>query len=141
MGRRANSQLLRGFALAFLISACAPAVGSPHPTTAAPPSQVAFFILISNIDGPVVDIEVNGTIVLRSTCDPLAQSPVPEITTANRPPLPWVVRVLGADGSVLGTWTERGDIGPRTIFVRADGVREDAYGANPGPAPAPTCSP
>ncbi len=105
------------------------------------PSPAAFFLEIANIDGPTVNIQINGTSVGNVACYAKSGAGDPTFSPSSAQPLPWSVVVLAHGGSVIGTFQESGDSGPRVIFVRPGGVSEGAYGANPGPAPAPTCMP
>ena len=110
---------------------------SPAPT----PSAAAFFLLVVDIDGPPVDIQINGKSAGSAVCYAARSGPDPTFAPSNTQPLPWSVVVLRHGGRVLATFQEDGGNGPRTVFVRANGVTEAAYGANPGPAPAASCAP
>lgn len=124
--------------LAGALVACSPdSSASPAPTS----SVAAFFLLVVDIDGPPVDIQINGKSAGSAVCYAARSGPDPTFAPSSTQPLPWSVAVVRNGGSVLATFQEDGGNGPRTVFVRANGVTEAAYGANPGPAPAASCAP
>jgi hypothetical protein len=101
----------------------------------------AFFLTVMDIDGPPVDVEINGKVIGHAVCQGTSFEPQPTYSPVNGSSLPWSVRILRHDGSVLAAFLEVGGHGPRTLFIRTTGAYEDSYGANPGPAPAATCVP
>ena len=121
-------------ALGFGIISCG-SFGAPA-TTSEP-----FSLTVNNIDGPPVDVLVNGKIVVHVVCyaqDPNAVAPV-LVPTGSLPPTPWTVTVTSRDATI-GSWNEDGMHGPRTILIRAGGAAvEAAAGSNPGPMPGSTC--
>jgi hypothetical protein len=126
--RRSGVRVAVTFAACALLGACAPAP--------------AFFLTVVDIDGPAVDIAINGAVVGHAVCQMDApDAPAPQFSPSVGQPLPWSVELRRADGTVLATFVEAGGQGPRTIILRTSGPYEAAYGQNPGPAPAPTCAP
>jgi hypothetical protein len=108
-----------------------PAAGSPMPGQ--------FFLGIANLDGPPVDIEVNGTVVATVSCQLDSNVGGPTLTPGPDLPLPWTVRVLRRNGVVLGSWQELGDRGPRQILIRGEQAVELASDVSGGPQPTGTC--
>jgi hypothetical protein len=96
-----------------------------------------FSLTVVNIDGPPVDVKINGVVVAHVVCHGGAN---PAMTPSASLPLPWVVTVTKADGTVLGTWTEAGNNGGRKIEIRAGYVDEVAEELGGGPMPGPCAS-
>ena len=135
-----DSPLLLRFAIAALVILLAGCSSGQSDTegTAAP-----FSLRITNIDGPTVDVEVNGRIVAVSVCQAgQAEGAAPRLTPGgDLPPLPWTVRLLRKDdGSPLGTWTYAGDTGPRRLLIRGGEAGDVPVGVSAGPAPGTACA-
>jgi hypothetical protein len=104
-------------------------------TSASPASpDRQFSLIVVNIDGPPVDVAINGEVVAHLVCH---GDPIPGMTPSARRPLPWTVTVTRSDGTVLGTWIEAGDNGDRKIDIRADYVVEVAANQGGGGMPGP----
>ena len=119
-----------GVLLACILSlaACGPAGGTAS----------AFFVKVVNVDGPPVEVDVNGTMVGQRSC----QSP--DLTLAAGDPsvggFPWTIDIRHVNGPTLRTV----DIGdgsgkPQIILIRGDGVLVGDYPASYGPAPILPC--
>ena len=103
----------------------------------------SFSLVVNDIDGPAVRIVINGQDIAGTTCylDP-SFVPVPELTAGPDLPLPWTIDVRRADGTSIGSFTERGDDGPREILIRGDRATERQAGVfSAGPAPVGECPP
>jgi len=100
----------------------------------------AFSLIVHNIDGPPLELKVNGHVVADSACEPESSSPAPFVSATTGLPLPWQVELVRPDGSVFGSWTESGTDGPRQIVIRGDQASEGPAGAAVGPPPA-SCAP
>jgi hypothetical protein len=128
-----------GFAvLALVLAACATQPGASPTVAPAPPP---FFLDVANLDGPPVDVTINGRPVAHVVCQ-LAGAGGPKFTPGLSLPLPWTVTVVRAGGSSMGQWIETGSSGPRTILIRGDQAGEMASeDASGGPVPKGTCPP
>ena len=97
-----------------------------------------FSLTVVSIDGPPVDVRINGVVVAHVVCHGGSN---PAMTPSASFPLPWAVTVTKADGTVLGTWKEAGNNGDRMIEIRAGYVDEVAAElGGGGPPPGPTCT-
>jgi hypothetical protein len=108
--------------------------------TSSPSATSEFWLEIENLDGPHLTVEVNGQTMAQSVCQVESKSPVPHMTPSTSLPLPWTVTLIRADGSVMGSWTESGNDGPRQILIRGDQAGEFPAGL-PGGPPAVSCQP
>jgi len=125
-------------ALALIAAAC---VAQPTASPTVGPTPPPFFLDIANLDGPPVDVTINGHAVAHVVCQ-LAGAGGPQFTPGPALPLPWTVAVVRAGGTSMGQWNETGSNGPRTILIRGyqagEMASEDASG---GPVPQGTCPP
>ncbi len=99
-----------------------------------------FLLLVADIDGPTVDVGINGHVsghLPGCGDDTTGDSPVFTPGPANE--LPWTVELRRSDGTSLGKWTETGTKGPRVLLMRGDQVADLAYPAPAGPMPS--CGP
>jgi len=131
---------MRALALGLVCVVCAAcgAMNNPTLTLVTTLAPVGFSFTVQNLDGPPVLVAVNGAEVGRVTCDDL---PSLELTAGQPglPPLPWVVTVSAADGTVLDTWTMDGSADYVAFIRRYGTMLEQASSMNPGPGPMRPC--
>jgi hypothetical protein len=99
-----------------------------------------FFLDVANLDGPTVQVKINGRLVAIVRCQLESPTGGPMLTPDPQMPLPWTVRVERADGVPLGTWPEDGLHGPRQILIRGDQAAELPSDVSGGPAPSGVCA-
>jgi len=99
--------------------------------------KVPFEYVISNIDGPPVRASVNG-VAIGSPVVCNEAGLVLTATVPGVPPLPWQISVATLDGAVFGSGSADGTLA-KVLFVRRDGVMEQAEPGNPGPGPELPC--
>lgn len=119
----------------------APLLASINLVGCTPASTTANFSLeIANINGPTVDVLVNGQKVTQVKCQIESASPAPVLTPGPNLPLPWSVSVVAsASGASLGTWGEDGKDGPRMLLIRGNEVAEVPSGISAGPVAQGIC--
>jgi hypothetical protein len=110
----------------------------PYQPFTSDPSQ-PFSMIVVNIDGPPVDVYVDGAKAAHAVCAPGGVEVPP--TVVSSAPFPWYVEVRRSDGSLLGSFDASDSIGPLTIVVRTDSATVIPRGQNIGPAPGATCAP
>lgn len=92
---------------------------------------------IANIDGPPVTVSIDGVVVgAPVVCE--AAAVVLTANSAGMPPLPWHIVVSTLDGSRFGSGSADGSLA-KVLFVRREGVMEEAQPGNPGPGPQLPC--
>ncbi len=129
---------------AAIATACSPLASltpSADGATLAPSSQAPFALTVYDLDGPEVDVRINGKVIGHVACQVTSGTFRLEVAEAAAPPLPWSIELVRADSSIVATFRETGSGGARTIYLRASGTYEDATGAPIGPPPAATCRP
>ena len=120
---------------------------SPDASTFVPPSPSArhsgpFVLYVADLDGPTVDVQINGRTVATVMCQLDNSASAPAFTPGPGLALPWQVEVLQQDGSLLLSVDELGNSGPRTILIRGYQAGEfPSEYATGGPPPSGTCSP
>lgn len=121
-----------------LCAALATSCGTtPHPTSgSSSPARPSANIDVDNVDGPPVELIVNGITVSDLHCGGVVQL----ATIMTLPPLPWTIQLRRQDGSVLGSWTEDGSNGDRAIVLRGTQPFELAMGESIGPPPQSPCA-
>jgi len=124
-----------------LLMGCGPAAPLPtgpyQPFTGNPGES--FSLIVVNMDGPTVDVFVDGARAAHSSCAPNGQDvPVEVVSTA---PFPWHIEVRRTTGEVVAAFDAIDTNGPMTVLVRTGGASLIPRGQNPGPAPAPSCAP
>lgn len=131
------------FMIGFGVSGCGSLtpLRSETPTGSAAPSDAAFSLVITNLDGPPIDVLVNGKVVAHVVCDWQSDDTSVELKPGPSSQLPWQVQLVTASGESLGTLTEDGLAGPRVLIVRGTGVTEVPAGTPGGPAPFASCAP
>ena len=105
--------------------------GSPFPTEL-PAAEVT----ILNVDGPDLEVRINGAVVGMATCG----GPVLVLreSEAGLPSLPWSLEFVRADGRLFGTVTEDVSIFKRYITIRGDSLfAGDTLGVGPAPVGSP----
>lgn len=155
--RTARAAVLTRVVLLFLVAGCAsntpptalepspsrtpgPSSAAPGLTTVPAPSPAeAFSLIVVNVDGPPVDVLVNGTLVLQHAACYLNDDYAPPALTPTMA-FPWHIEVRDARGASLGSFVENGNEGPKAILVRWDGATLIPRGANPGQAPKASCA-
>ncbi len=118
-----------------------PSSSGQSPPSTSPVLGSDFTLLIANIDGPPLDVVVNGKVTIRVTCQVTSQESAPVLKPGPELPLPWAVHLVKSDGQSLGEWTETGTNGPRMLLIRGADAAELPAGTPAGPAPAPSCVP
>ena len=127
--------------VAVLLAGCSPTASSTPQWTTGPSPSEDFRLVIDNLDGPPLDLAVNGSIRLHVVCDPQGTIPAPELSPASLSvPLPWALELRRADGSSFGRFTVTGDAGPMRLVIRTIDAGLFRYYDNIGPAPQPTCA-
>jgi hypothetical protein len=120
---------------------CAPVASrstGPFQPFTGDPSQ-PFSLIVVNIDGPSVDVFLDGSFAAHADCAPRGVDTPPAVVSSA--PLPWRIEVRRSDGSVFGSLVANASQGPLTLLVRTDGVSLIPRGQNIGPAPAASCTP
>jgi hypothetical protein len=97
-------------------------------------------LIIANLDGPTVDVRINGQVIATVECQRHTSLLVPQLTPGPLLPLPWHVEVFLKTGIQILAVDEFGDRGSRTIIVRGDEAAEFASeDASGGPIPSGDC--
>ena len=102
-------------------------------------STQPFSLIVVNIDGPPVDVFVDGGPVVHAVCAPGGLDMPPEVVSTA--PFPWHIVVRRTGGPVLKTFDVTDTQGPQTVLVRTWGATLIPAGQNAGPAPAASCGP
>lgn len=124
-------------AISIAIAACAPVQPSDSAVTftSSPSEDTGWELIVANLDGLSTAVVLNG----------VAQGPVlcgqtavydPAVVAL---PLPWSLRLLGSDGSVIKEFHFDGRGAPATVLIRAGGVRSGVGAIAYGPAPEFPC--
>ena len=125
----------------MMAAGCSPTPASSRPSFPAPSAASDFSLKIANIDGPPVDVVVNGRVVAHVTCQVTSTDPAPVLVPKADDPLPWTVDLKRADGRSLGTWTETGTRGPRMLLIRGSEAAELPAVTPAGRVPTSSCPP
>ena len=125
----------------MVTAACSPATASSQPSFQATSVASAFSLVIANIDGPPVDVVVNGRVVTHVMCQVTSTAAAPVLVPTADDPLPWTVHLDRADGRSLGTWTETGTSGPRMLLIRGTDAAELPAVSPAGAVPSSSCPP
>ena len=112
--------------------------GQLQPPFSSDPTQ-PFSLIVVNIDGPPVDVFVDGGPVVHAVCAPGGLDMPPEVVSTA--PFPWHIVVRRTGGPVLKTFDVTDTQGPQTVLVRTWGATLIPAGQNAGPAPAASCGP
>ena len=129
-----KSRLMLSASIAGLLSVVAIVGYLSWPSGSSSSSDRQFSLTVVNVDGPPVDITINGEVVAHLVCH---GGPNSAMTPSASRPLPWTVTVTRSDGTVLGTWMESGKNGARKIDIRSNTVYEVAADQGGGPVPVP----
>jgi hypothetical protein len=128
--RRPSPIILAALLLMALTAACAKA-SSP---------STAFYLSVANVDGPPVDIVINGSIAAHVSCQLNSDGTAVNIAPGPNIQLPWTVEVRATSGGSMGVWNETGETGPRMILIRGTQAAELPVGAPGGPIPQGSCA-
>ena len=123
--------------VALVVAACA----GPAPSAPAGSGTAGFSLTIQDIDGPTLDVQVNGSTVARVACRAGSTAAAPVLTVATAGKLPWVVTLKTQAGSTMGQWGEDGTQGPRMLLIHGKDIEELPLSDQLGASPAPTCVP
>jgi hypothetical protein len=112
------------------------------PWKSAVPTE-AWKLTFMNIDGPPVDVRINGSPLGGGGAPPgtlmCGQSGAIDATTPGLPAFPWTIDVVGSDGANISRFVVDGQGRPLIALVRRDGVVVGPKDMSYGPAPELPC--
>jgi hypothetical protein len=90
---------------------------------------------VYNVDGPTVDVVVNGQFVRQLPCGTSV-----ELTQLARiPALPWTIELRRVDGRAIGRWSVQRLREARQLVLRGEEAHELPIPASIGPPPRLPC--
>ena len=94
--------------------------------------------VVSNIDGPPIDVVVNDVEIAHLTC---GATGVDLLAERGVPPLPWRIELRRDNGSALYSGTITEILESRKLVVRGETATELPWYASAGPQPRSPCPP